>query len=371
MALTGLFDLLLVQEEALGVLLEAGQNEVGTNGLHQNQTLALTVLSQECNTILDRLLGSLILDFLAMDEDLAAVQRISAENRTHSLSTACAYQTGKAEDLAAVSIKADVMQNAALFQILNGQNGLGALGAKFLGELVLESTAYHSRDQRIIVPILGVAGLDILAVTDDRNAVAKLEELLELVGYVNNTYATSLELTASSHQLSNFLLTEGGGGLIHDDHLRIDQNCLCNLDHLLYTHTEVACGLGRINVLAEGSHNFLSLLVHGIIVEQSALLDPLVNENVVSDAQKLLHVQLLINAGNTCSGGFVRILKDLLFAVYIDFALISLVYTSEDLDQRGLTRAVLTDQTEDLTRLDRELHVLQCDNARKSLCRIS
>ena len=39
----------------------------------------------------------------------------------------------------------------------------------------------------------------------------------------------------------------------------------------------------------------------------------------------------------------------------------------EDLDQRGFTRAVLTDQAMDLTRLNSKLHIFQRNYAWKSL----
>ena len=46
------------------------------------------------------------------------------------------------------------------------------------------------------------------------------------------------------------------------------------------------------------------------------------------------------------------------------------MYAGQHLDQRGLTRAVLTDQAKDLARLDVQVHVFQCDDAREQLHRI-
>ena len=87
-------------------------------------------------------------------------------------------------------------------------------------------------------------------------------------------------------------------------------------------------------VLTEGSHNFLCLLVHGRVVKKRTLLDPLVDENVVRNAQQLFNIQLLINAGDARSSGLVRVLEVLLYAIYENLALIRLMYAGEYLDQR-------------------------------------
>ena len=107
--------------------------------------------------------------------------------------------------------------------------------------------------------------------------------------------------------------------------------------------------------------------MHGVIVQQGALFQPLVDENVVSHAQQLFDVQLLIHAGNTRRRGLVGVFKDPLFAVDVDFALVGHMNAGEDLDQCGLACAVFTDQAMDLSRLNGKLHVVQCNYARKSL----
>lgn len=173
-------------------------------------------------------------------------------------------------------------------------------------------------DQGVVVPAADVAGLDVLAVTDNRNAVAELEQLFELMGYKDDADAACLEFTAGLHQLLDFLLAQRGGRLVHNDHFCVDENRLGDLDHLLNAHAEVAGRLGRVYVLTERRHNFLCLLVHGRVVEQIALLEPLVDKNVVRNAQQLFNIQLLINAGDARSSGLVRVLEVLLYAVYED-----------------------------------------------------
>ena len=110
--------------------------------------------------------------------------------------------------------------------------------------------------------------------------------------------------------------------------------------------------------------------MHGRVIQQSTLFDPLVDENVVSNAQKLLNVKLLIYARDASRCRIVRVLEMLLDAVYINLTLVCLMYTSQHLDQRRFACAVLTDQAEDLARLDGKLHVFQSHYARKTLGRV-
>ena len=85
--LARLEDLLFVQEQARREALHVSKNQVGANGLSQYQTLSLTVLGEERNAVMDRLTRGLDMYFLALDLDLAAVDRICAEYCAHNLGT--------------------------------------------------------------------------------------------------------------------------------------------------------------------------------------------------------------------------------------------------------------------------------------------
>ena len=243
-----------------------------------------------------------------------------------------------------------------------------ALGAELLRELVLQRTANHACNQVIVVGIADVLGPDVLAVTDDGYAVAQLEQLFKLMRYKDDADAARFQLAAGLHQLLYLFLAKRGGRLVHNNHFCIDQNRLGDLDHLLNAHTKDACRLGGVNILAEGKHNFLGLFVHCRIIQQAALvLDPLVDKNIIRDAEKRHNIQLLINTGNTRSRRVVRVLEVLLHAVNEDLAFVGFVNARQNLDQRRLTCAVLANKAENLAGLDREVHVLQSHNARKPL----
>ena len=185
------------------------------------------------------------------------------------------------------------------------------------------------------------------------------------MGNEEDAHAPGLQLPAGLHQLLDLFFAQGRGRLVHDNHFRVDQHRLGNLDHLLNAHAEGARGFPGIDVLAQGLHDLGGLFVHTLVIQEEALLGPLVDKNVVRDAEELFDVQLLIHAGDARGGGFVGVLKNLSLPVDIDLALIRHVDAGEDLDQRGFARAVLTDQSVDLARLHGQLHVVQGYDAGK------
>ncbi len=191
------------------------------------------------------------------------------------------------------------------------------------------------------------------------------------MGYKDDADAAALEVPAGFHQLLYLFFAQGGGRLVHNNHFRINEDRLGDLNHLLHAHAESACRLGRVYVLTEGSHDLFGLFVHCIVIKQAARpLDPLVDKDIVGDAQQLLNVQLLVHTGDTGCRRFVRVFESLLLAVDINLALVGLMYAGQHLDQRGLARAVLTNQAQDFARLDREVHLVERENAGEAFHRV-
>jgi len=262
------------------------------------------------------------------------------------------------------------MQDAALLQVLRLQSHR-ALLAELLREQVVQGPADHGRDQGVVVPVLDVPCIDVLAVADDLHAVAELKELLQLVGDEDDADASVTKVAAGLHQLLDLLLAQRGGRLVHDDHLGVDQDRLRDLDHLLHAHAEGARRLGRVHVLAQGGHDFLRLFVHISVVQEPArTFFPLVDKDIVRDGEELLDVQLLVDARDARRSRFVRVVEGLQLAFDIDLALIRLVHAGEHLDQGRFARAVLADQAQDLSGLDRQLHLVERLDSGKYLCAI-
>ena len=110
------------------------------------------------------------------------------------------------------------------------------------------------------------------------------------------------------------------------------------------------------------------LLVHGLVIQKTVgMPDRTADEDIIHHRQLRHNVLLLIHAGDARRARLNRILEYLFFARDEDFALLGNMYAGQNLDERGLSRAVLTDQTMDFTRTDLNGHALQRDNAGKTL----
>ena len=333
MLLAGFQNLLFVQEGSIAEALQIRKNHIGTNGLRQHKTLTLAVLGQKCNAFLDCLTRIFDRYLFAMNGNGTAVNGIGTS----------ADQTGKAKNLSTIRLEVHTKQNAALLQVFHLQERLLALLTKFFWELIVQTASNHGCNQRIVVPVLDIAGFNKLSITNDGDTVTQLKKLLELMGYEHDANAAVSEVTAGLHELLNLFLTQRRSRLVHDNHFCINQNRLRNFNHLLYAHTKGTCRLVRVNILSERSHDFLRLFVHGIIVEQSTLFEPLIDKNIIGNAKQRLNIQLLIYTRNTSGSGLVRVLELLELTLDIDFALIRLMYTCQYLNQRGFARAILTD----------------------------
>ena len=307
----------------------------------------------------DGVLGGPDVDLLALDVDLAAEELIGTEDGPHGLGTACADQTGKAGDLARMGLEADILQDAGLVEVPGLQPDL-ALLAEFLGVEVVQSTADHGLDQGVLGHILDIFGNDVLAVTHNGDAVAQFEKLFEFVGNEQHGDAPGFQTTDGGHQLRDLFLTEGGGGLVHDDQLCVQRDRLGDLDHLLQADAQLAALSLNVDLgMTQRGEGPAGFLVHLGVVQERALLDGPAHEHVVRDGQLLDDIQFLINAGDTCFPGLDGVAEGHLAAIHKDLALFGDIDTGEDLDQGGFTGAVLTDQSMDLAGTDAQGHALQ------------
>jgi hypothetical protein len=90
-------------------------------------------------------------------------------------------------------------------------------------------------------------------------------------------------------------------------------------------------------------------------------------EDVVGDGEPADQVELLVDRGDAARHGRLRVAQAHRGAVPDDGALVGLVGPGEDLDQRRLARAVLTQQAVHLTGPDVEVDAVQGADARELL----
>ena len=122
---------------------------------------------------------------LALDLDFAAVVGICAEDRAHQLGTSRAHQAVEAGDLARTGVERQILKRAALVEVVYFEQDFAwrDLG---LGIVVGQFAADHHRDHLVDRDVLDVDGVNVLAVTEDREAVADLHNFFQTVGDVND-----------------------------------------------------------------------------------------------------------------------------------------------------------------------------------------
>jgi hypothetical protein len=109
-----------------------------------------------------------------------------------------------------------------------------------LREKVGQFAPHHHGDQAVAVCFRGRHGGDVPAIAKDRDVVGDLEDLVHLVGDVNDRDALVLERADDLEQMGNFALGNGRGRLVHDDQAGIVGNGLGDLDHLRVGDAQIA-----------------------------------------------------------------------------------------------------------------------------------
>ena len=135
----------------------------------------------------------------------------------------------------------------------------------------------------------------------------------------------------------------------------------CDFYHLLQAHAQFARLRVHIHLrMPQRVQQYPRLLIHPRVVKQSVLFpDCMSHKDVVRYGQQLHNIQFLINAGNACLPGVNRGREPFLFAPYINFPLLRLVYAGQNLDEGGFSRAIFANQPVNFTGADRKGHIAQ------------
>ena len=259
----GLDHLGLGQCDARFVLVQAGNGGVEGQVAFQEQAVGLAFLGDQGKAVLDGLVGIVEVHQPVPEIDAARRAGAHAEDGLQQLGTAGAHQAVQAEDLALAHIKGDVLQVGRVLggQVLDGQDGVAG-GVVHRREPAFQRTADHGGDQLVHVGLFGGLGHDQVAVAQHRDLVADLEDLVHLVGNVDQRNALRLEHPHHFKQFVNFLYGQRGSGLVQNDHLGVVADRLGNLAHLPLRHRHVAHGLGQIDGHAQLAEQVGGLALH-------------------------------------------------------------------------------------------------------------
>ena len=356
--------LFMIERET--VFFQVCQHRVVFYAQQADDTVAAAVLGQQADLVGDRVLRGLDMQLLAVLEDLAAGYRAHAENGLCCFGTSCAYQSGHAQNLAAVQFERDILYSASGRQVFNFQNSVSNR-AVHLGEHRCYLAAYHQLDHLIDVQILRTVGRDVLAVAIDGDIVRDAENFVHLMGNIDDCYVFRLQLRDDVAQVLYPSVGQGRSRFVHDDDAAVIGNRLGDLHHLHLCNREVAHLLIRIDIQIEFLEQLNAVVAHFLMIDDQALAGCAPQPKVFTDASLRNRRKLLMDHGNTRVERFQCILKTDLFAFKDDLARGRRMDTDQAFHQRRLARAVLAHQGVDGTRAHLELHALECTHERDIL----
>ena len=227
-------------------------------------------------------------------------------------------------------------------------------------EAAFQRAADHGGDQLVHVGVLGILGHDQVAVTQHRDLVADLKDLIHLMRDIDQRDALRFQHPHHFEELVDLLHGQGGGGLVQNDDLRVVGDGFRDLAHLTLGNRHIPHGLGQVHGHTEFAEQLGGLFLHSSLVNNAGGIDRIAaKEQVIDDVAFQALVQLLVDHGNAVFQGIFGPGKADLLAVEEDLAFVLLVGAKQALHHRGLTGAVFAHKSHDSSALDVEVDMVK------------
>ena len=225
----------------------------------------------------------------------------------------------------------------------------------------------HQADDLLGVQLLGRTRGDPLAVAHDGDVVGDAQNLVHLVGDVDDAHAPGRQLFNDLKEVLDLVFCQRGSRLIEHDDLGVVGNRLGDLDHLPLRNGEVADDPLGIDVDIERFKDLLGLVVHALAVYQRAVHGEAAQPDVFHDAAAQHLVQFLMHHGHAIVQRVAGVDEVDFLAFHEDGAGVLLVNAEQAFHQRGLACAILAHEGVHGAGAELELRVVQRLDARKLL----
>ena len=162
-----------------------------------------------------------------------------AEQGLRDVAASRTDKAGETENLAFAQIEGDAVKLAFKTEITHRQNDI-ADRHRLLREHLGDFASDHLPDDVVAGDVGGGVLADEAAVAEHRHLVGDLEQLVHLVGDVDDALALGLERPDDLEQMLDFALGQRGRRLVHDENIGIVRDRLGDLDHLAIGDGKVA-----------------------------------------------------------------------------------------------------------------------------------
>ncbi len=215
----------------------------------------------------------------------------------------------------------------------------------------------------------------LLTVAQHDHFAADRIALVELVAHEQHRHAFGAQIREHGDQVVDFLLRERGGGLVHDDELRLARNGPRNCYELPRGERQLL-DQRRLKICIAGQTNGFERTCRR--ARQRAPVEGAGEPACVRgqfgrerDIFRHTHVrqqrQILIHRFDARRERFERGEPRMAHAFDDEFAFVRRLRAGDDLDERALAAAVLAEQVIDLPALEREAHAAQRMHAGETL----
>ena len=292
-----------------------------------------------------------------LEPDRATVGGAQAQDHFGELRLPVALYACDCEDLAAGNVERHVVKQRHSTRAQQGHVLEGQATASGTRGILLHAhqhlTPDHLRGQRGLGIARGRVPHDPTA-ANDRDLVGDRTHLAQLVGDEHDRGPGIGELTHDRHQLVRFLRGEHRRRLIENEDLRLARQGLDDLHALLGAHRQILNEGVGIQVKAETRRDLAHRLAGTLAADDSGRTGRLKAQcDRLGDREDGDEHEVLVHHADARRDRVARPLERHGLAVNEDLPLVRGVHPVQDVHERGLTRAILSQQGVNVPFLDR------------------
>ena len=346
-------------------LIIALQHEVLLERIVEHETVLVAILGNMAHASERALTDGSVGDVLAAERDLAAGRLFETGERVDKLALAVAVDTGDADDLAAPGSKGNAFHGIVFVQlrrhgeVFNLQHRLAGLGGRLVHH-ELHRAADHHAGELFLRRLARVDGADVLALAQNGHAVGDLHDLVELVGDKEDALALFRQPAHDLHELFDLLRCEHGGRLVKDEDFVVAVEHFQDLHALLHADGDVLDLCVEIDLQSVAVGKLLHLLAGSLLLQKTELRVLRAEDDVVEHREHIDQLEVLVHHADVKRRGVVGVVDLDLLAVLFDDTLFRLIQAEENAHQRGLARAVLSQQSVDFALFQLQGDVIVC-----------
>ena len=202
----------------------------------------------------------------------------------------------------------------------------------------------HQLGQAALARALAVDRRDLLAAPEHRDAVGDGQHLVQLVRDQDDRRAARDQRAQHGEQLVDLLRGEHRGGLVEDQHARLAIERLEDLDALLLADAELLDRGVRVDDQAVARRQLAHALARRREIELRVLARLRAEHDVLDDGHHRDQHEVLVHHADAEADGIRRARHLDPLAADVDLSLVGAVEAVEDVHERRLARAVLTQQ---------------------------